>query len=257
MASRFLAMVDDPDVELRQLAAVIEQDPALMARLIGLANSAYFGLRVPVTSAEEAIFKVLGLATAKSLALSIILCARFDTTHVPSFSPEQYWRDSLATGLVAQRLSGQVNAAVSESEAYLCGLLHGIGQLALAQLYPRAMEKVLAYPGRQRRQSAELERRVLGFDYTQVGGWLARKWHLPEPVVAAIEHHRELEYDGNYAPVAQLVGVSLNLATDAEDLAAAGVARLGISPEQVAQVVAEVEHKREAILAMAGLLANK
>jgi hypothetical protein len=89
-ATRLLELSADPDVEVDDLAAVIEQDPALTARILGVANSAYFGQVNPVLSVETAIIRVLGFNMVKSLALSIAMAGIFDTSKCPSFDLETY-----------------------------------------------------------------------------------------------------------------------------------------------------------------------
>ena len=94
-AQKFLDAVQNPDIELSELAAIIEQDPALMARIIGVANSAYFAYPEPIITAEEAIIQVLGLDTTKSLALSIILSGPFDATRCRGFHLQHFWLESI------------------------------------------------------------------------------------------------------------------------------------------------------------------
>lgn len=261
MAVRLLALLDDPDVEVRRLARAIEQDPPLTARIVGLSNSAYYGVRQPVTSVEEAIFSVLGIATTKSLALGIMLSAPFETRRVNGFRPEQYWFTSLATALLAQQLAPQVGVdpAPKPDDAYLCGLLHGIGQLVLMHLYPRQMALVLAHPERSGSDSATLEREVLGVDYLQAGGWLARRWQLPESVVVSIERHREPDYAGAHWIQARLVTVCLSLCGESgagEERLAGDMAKLRLDPLTARRAAEAIADEREAMLAMAGLLAS-
>ncbi|HKJ75631.1 MAG TPA: HDOD domain-containing protein, partial [Gammaproteobacteria bacterium] len=104
VAHQFIQAVEDPDIEVRQLAAIIERDPALTARIIGLANAAYFGVSEEVTSVEHAIFKVLGINTAKSLALSIVLSGPLQAGRCPGFDLERYWSSAVLAATAAQRL---------------------------------------------------------------------------------------------------------------------------------------------------------
>ena len=73
VATRLLAVTSDPDLAINELAAIIEQDPPLTARILGLANSAFFGQVNPIFKVEHAIIRVLGLNMVRSLALSIAL----------------------------------------------------------------------------------------------------------------------------------------------------------------------------------------
>ncbi len=260
-AAQFLDAIDDPAVEVRELARILEKDPSLLARIIGLANAAYFGLRQPVTSAEEAIFKVLGIRTTKSLAISIILSGCFDASGTPGFRPGEYWFTSIAAATIARRLAEMVkgDSRPSPAGAYLCGLLHGIGQLALVHLYPAASERVFGSPELPARGITALEREVLGLDHLQVGGWLARKWHLPPMVVAAIEHHGEAAYEGRYWREVRLVGIGKAAAEklrseEALELDEGDLGRLGIDAGRAARALEHIEANRAEVAAMAGRL---
>ncbi|HKJ87039.1 MAG TPA: HDOD domain-containing protein, partial [Gammaproteobacteria bacterium] len=85
------------DKELERLRFLVEQDPGLTARVMGWANSAYFGTRGNVRTLNRAIFGILGLRTVTSLILSIVLNRAFDTRACPAFELEDYWFRALLT----------------------------------------------------------------------------------------------------------------------------------------------------------------
>ena len=218
-AQKFLDAVQNPDIELSELAAIIEQDPALLARIIGVANSAYFAYPEPIITAEEAIIQVLGLDTTKSLTLSIILSGPFDATRCRGFHLQHFWLESIFTATLAQSLVPLLGGekAPRPGEAYLAGLLHRIGLLAMVHLYPERVSEVIE----QCQQSCDpaarqsLEQGQLRIDHAEVGGWLARKWHLPEMVVTVMEHYSDVGYRRDHWRLVQLVGFSARWAAAA------------------------------------------
>ena len=261
---QFLQALEDDDVEVRQLAQIIEKDPALTARIIGLANAAYFGLTERVTSVEEAIFKVLGLNTAKSLALSIVLAGPFDARHCPGFKLSRYWAQAMCTAMLAQRLAPLVRAEPrpATAEAYLCGLLHDLGLLALVHIYPDEMAQVFATSAQPPKPPlSELEHEALGANHHQVGGWLARKWHLPGNVVTVIEQHVDGTYDGpGWASVA-LIGFCSKWAVrfldgEQDQVSLAIPEALGMDAERAACVLEEMRVREEEVLTMAQILSG-
>lgn len=207
---QFLDAIQDADVGIEHLAHIIEKDPALLARIIGVANSAYFSPPEPVTSAEEAIFKVLGLNTTKSLALGIILSGPFDASRCPAFPLDEFWLESVFSATLAQGLAGLIRQEERPDggEAYLAGLLHKIGLLALVHIYPDTMNRVLAQlqgccvP----EELQALEQQALQTDHSEVGAWLGRKWHLPAMIIHVMENHLDRDYAGQHWQLAQLVG---------------------------------------------------
>jgi len=207
---QFLEAIQDADVGIDHLAHIIEKDPALLARIIGVANSAYFSPPEPVTTAEDAIFKVLGVNTTKSLALGIILSGPFDASRCPGFPLDEFWLESIFTATLAQGMAGliRLDESPSPGEAYLAGLLHMIGVLAMVHLYPETMDRVI-----KRRKACcnpqefiVLEREQLNIDHTEVGAWLGRKWHLPQMVVQVMENCLDKTYRGPHWQLVHLIG---------------------------------------------------
>ena len=94
-------MVADDRFSLEDLALVINQDPGLSARILGLANSAYFGQTNPILTVEDAIIRVLGLNMVKSLAVSIAVSGVFDSSACRSFDLHEYWSHSLSIAMLA------------------------------------------------------------------------------------------------------------------------------------------------------------
>ncbi len=262
VAQELLAVFGESELDVQRIAAIIEKDPALLARLIGLANSAYFGYPERVASAEEAIFKVLGINIARSLAFSMVLAGTFRTSHCPAFRVDEYWTSAMVAATLAQRLARLVDVEPRprSGNAYLAGLLHNIGLLALVHLYPADMTQVFGHL-EQEPGLVAAERTQLGADHLQVGGWLGRKWHLPAFVVAAIEHHRDASYAGEYRPLVQLIGFCAQWASglqrdeDAADLSV--LTALGIPPAEAESVLGEMLARREEIALLAQLLAGE
>ena len=181
-AAELLAMTADADVEVDDLVAVIERDPALNARLIGMANSAFYGSRVPVMSVREAIIRVLGLNMVRNIAVGMALTGGFSAADCPRFDLKGYWATALGT---ADLCSGLVRAAVlpgvpDPDTAYLVGLLHNLGELLLVHLRPRDMDEALRRAVAQPEQTLEQHAvEVIGLGHWAAGAFLARHWQLP------------------------------------------------------------------------------
>jgi len=121
---RLLIVLADEDSELEDVAQAIEQIPALTARVIGLACSAYFGGH-KVRGVFDAIVRVLGLNLVRSLATAIAVGDAFDAQRCAPFKPERHWAAALLTATFARLLAeGTVTEEpIQPEEAYLCGLL--------------------------------------------------------------------------------------------------------------------------------------
>lgn len=258
---QFLAAVQDPDLEVRQMAQIVEQDPGLLGRLIGVANSAYFGYPEPVVTAEDAIFKVLGLNMARNLALGIVLSGPFDASRCPGFALDRYWAHAMTVALLAQRLAPFVTITPrpSPGDAYLAGLLHSIGLLALVHLFPRAMNEVFRARPADADALLALEREIVGADHCDVGGWLARKWRLPRHIVAVVERHMESGHKGEHHVLASLIRHAVRWA-EAQDGGADApppdMSDCGLDAAAVQQSTAEIGARREQIRQLSRVLAH-
>ncbi len=204
-ATRLLEAVADDDISLRKLAGIIEFDPGLAARILGLANSAYFGQIQPVNSVEEAIIRVLGLEMVKSLSLSLAVAGSFDTRRCHGFDLVDYWFKALASAQLARLLSLEVKSGKTHpEEAFLGGRFHNLGTLFLVHAFPGKYSQVLAaWDGGG--DLLALEQQIIGIDRVEAGVWIARRWHLPEPAIRMMESVGVTGYDGPHTEDVGLV----------------------------------------------------
>ncbi len=182
-ATRLLSAVGDPDVEVDDLADIINHDPGLMGRIVGLANAAYFGQRNPITTVQEAIIRVLGINMVKSLALSISVSGAFHANNCPGFDTKEYWFDAIGCATLARMLALRVpiNDRPDPDRIYLSGLLHNLGYLILAHVFPSKLSTVIAIVDEDPEADLEsLQREYLGVDWISAGEWLVDRWHLPD-----------------------------------------------------------------------------
>ncbi|WP_316368222.1 HDOD domain-containing protein [Candidatus Thiodiazotropha sp. CDECU1] len=265
-ATRLLAMLGDDSFSLEDLALVINQDPGLTARILGLANSAYFAQQNPILSIEDAIIRVLGLNLVKSLSFSIAVTGAFESSGCRSFDLQEYWNHSLSIAM----LSRQISLAVSSERkpdaeaAYLAGLLFDIGVLILVHEFPEEYARVLLQSKQQPdRSRLELETEIIGIDHRQAGMWLGHRWHLPEVVVNIIAQSVDGKDDADSLCETLLVGgvaewVKTPLPTELKlTQPLPGMEQnCGLSEEQLETIKAGFIHKEEEIRVLAKLLAK-
>ena len=189
-AATLLRMAADPDVEIEDLAMVIERDPALTARLIGIANSAFYAPRIPVVTVKDAIIRVLGLNLVRNMAFGMAMAGGFSTAACQRFDLTVYWLMALGT---ADMASGLARASTSEDvpdpdAVYLAGLMHNVGELLLAYLWPDRLNQALTCIETQPDVSLiDAQREVIGVDQWTAGALLARHWQLPQVVIDGID----------------------------------------------------------------------
>lgn len=206
--------LSDDQASYAAVAGALNRDPPLTARILGLANSAYYGMAGRVHSVQDAV-RILGLTLVRGVAMGMCLMEPLDTRRCPSFRAETYWLASLLTALAARRLAPLVTVQCADPPrrspdlAYLCGLLHRIGIVALVYLRPDVMEPVLAAAGSAAHTPMSgLEERRLQLDHRQAGSWLLWRWRLPAPLPQVAAHYAERDYRGEHWPLCTLTGLA-------------------------------------------------
>lgn len=206
---RILAACEDHDISQGALANVLGESPTIAARLLGLANSSFFGQQGRIHSLSHAI-SVLGMVTVRSVAIGLALSGVFKTDRCPHFRLDRYWLSAVVTALMASRLNPSIMASIRppNDSVYMAGLLHNIGLLALAYLHPEEMDAALSsYASDPSRKLADHIRETLEIDHYQAGVWLGSKWHLPRDILLVMEHHYDRSYRGDHWPLVLLEGI--------------------------------------------------
>lgn len=185
-ARDLLGALRDESRPVADLAVRLGRDPALAARTLRLANSSFYGATGRVVTLEDAL-SVLGLRTVATLVGAAALTRAIDEPPCEGFDFEGHWRHAIAVAGLAHRLAPRL--LVDPDIAFTAGLLHDLGRLALACVAPEAMARSLRLACETGVSLCRLETVVVGCDHAMAGRTLARHWHLPEPLVAGMEHH--------------------------------------------------------------------
>lgn len=177
---------------LDDLCAIAAADGALTGRALALANSPAFGPGGEIGDLACAGQR-LGLTGLGGVLLAAELMGRFGAQDGPSgtsLDRLEFWTHTLAVALAARRLAAdRQELGIVPDTAFAAGLLHDIGKLALAAVFPKAYRRVLAEAQALRADIAECERSLLGTDHFVAGRRLAERWNLPGPYQEAIWLH--------------------------------------------------------------------
>ncbi len=189
--------LSDEAASIDRCAAQIRQDPALASRLLRLANSAFYGVPGRVASLDDAV-RLIGLRSLRMLAMTAAVSLQFPAPREDVLLLSDFWRHALATAFLAQALAS--TAGRPPEAAYVGGLLHDIGRLALAVAQPERARDAFGSP--------EHERARLGFDHAELGAAVARHWRLPDEMVAMIAEHHAPTSAGREASLVDCVHVA-------------------------------------------------
>ena len=164
------------------LARAVEADPALVARLIKLANNCQMPGARPILAVPDAI-QILGINAVRGLALGSSLMADRHAVRCNGFDYERFWSYNLACA-VAMRAFAARSRIIQSDEAFTLGLLSCMGELGLAGLFPDAYGKLLHTV--KRPELLVQERQAFEFDHAELTAALLLDWGFPEALVTPI-----------------------------------------------------------------------
>jgi len=185
VATRLLAMTSNDASSARDVIELIRNDPALTAKVLSLCRKAATGIRESMLSVERAVV-LLGFNAIRNAVLSVKV---FETLGggvkgskegADRFDRREFWRHSLAVALCAEGIA-QIHRRredLDAGDAFVCGLLHDIGKLALDMVLPKAFGRVLELAELNQGNMADFERRIIGIDHHTAGKRLAEQWQL-------------------------------------------------------------------------------
>jgi HD-like signal output (HDOD) protein/signal transduction histidine kinase len=249
-----------------EIVRLIESDPALTARIMKLVHRADIGAGTGVSTVERAVV-LLGFEAVRNAVLAVSVFELFQSAGTASamFSRNDLWKHCIAVACCAELLAASMVAAagkaagVEPSEAFICGLLHDLGKVALDAALPKSFARVVEAAELLRGNIADLERTVIGLDHMVVGKRLAERWELPANLRDCIWLHGQLP-QALPATVANAKLVNLTTLSDIlvreQHLGYSGnhlfpIARqtlieaLGISTKQIDEALAQLVDKLE------------
>lgn len=210
---KIIDAVNDPDISINDLATVISVAPVLVGRLLGLANSAYFGCAGKITDLRVAIVHVLGLNLVRSLTLGVLLNLALDTRKCSQFNSERFWMDALLTATLSQQFSLLIHdEAVVPSTAYTAGLLLNIGLIVAIYLLPEESNLILLNAQANGSSISKEMTCSLGINQYELGEILLERWHLPAIYRTVLKEFKNSAYSGSETKMIALIKVCFALA---------------------------------------------
>jgi HD-like signal output (HDOD) protein/CheY-like chemotaxis protein len=183
----------DPDAGVIAVAAVINRDAALTARLLRVVNSSFFGVGRQVTRVDAAV-NFLGVSLVRAIALADGATRSFKVS--PDALDLDEWNMHAVRVATAARDISLVMAPQDRSladEAFLAGLLHDVGQVVMAGVTPGRWIELERMAAAESLPLNDIERRTDQVSHALVGAYLLSLWGLPSSVVEAVAFHHTPE----------------------------------------------------------------
>jgi diguanylate cyclase (GGDEF)-like protein len=211
VATEIIALARDPDIEMSKVAQAVGRDPAMTAKILRIANSAFYAQRRPSQNLRQALV-IIGLNAALTLALSFSLVSSMRALQPIGIDYPRFWRRALL-GATAARAFCEAAKIAHPEDMFLAALLQDMAVLAIDRA-SRDFYAGLPHPATHADWIA-YEQKALGKDHATYSAMLLRAWNLPERICKAVEYSHsphELPRDTDDARFASCVALGSDLA---------------------------------------------
>ncbi|MBP8818824.1 MAG: HDOD domain-containing protein [Syntrophomonadaceae bacterium] len=187
-----IKLTEDPDSTAQDINYVLNQDQAITAKVLKMANSAFYGFPRRIGSVTDAII-MLGFRTLRSIVMAASVSDILNK-EIEGYALEygELWRHSQCTAMAARLIARKSKFAFLDL-AYTAALLHDIGKVILNNIMKETYREVVTLVSEDNISFIEAENKILGFNHAEVGARVAEKWNLPPETVEAIQLHHSPE----------------------------------------------------------------
>ena len=203
---RLETLIEHPSSTLDDFAKVLSTEPDICARLLSLANSAFYSFPASIETVTKAV-QIIGIRQIRELVLATSIIKIFNQVPMGIVDMKRFWEHSVAVGVFAKSV-GQYCHQTQAERFYVAGLLHDLGRLLFYLKLPGMMHDLLI----QRESSEEylfvLEQENLGYNHAEAGGLLLKKWRVPDSIYEPVACHHDPVAAQDYANVAAAVHVA-------------------------------------------------
>ena len=183
-----MRLTQDANARVTDISYSISKDPSLTAELLKHVNSSYYGLPARITNISQAV-KLIGMRSLHQLLYSFGFHMIMDRHHSRMKS---LWEHSMRTAFYAFLLARDVKRKPEIlDDAYVAGILHDLGFIAIVSLQPRTEETMRRFCSEKNIPAWVLERFTFGMKHADIGALIAQKWNFPDQLVEGIKYHHD------------------------------------------------------------------
>ena len=188
IAVRVMQITSDPRAKLPDLKRMIETDEALALKVLKFSNSALYGRAGRVSTLTAAI-TALGFLTVRWLAVTASAHTLFRKGGGHDSDHTALWEHSLKCAITSRILADRIGGGQDIEEAFVAGLLHDIGKLAILDKIPGYISRFCQWCDALSLEFSQVELDVIGVDHSEVSGHVFELWNMPASLSDAVSHH--------------------------------------------------------------------
>jgi len=196
VALRLQEVVDDPHSGAKDVARIIEDDPAIAAKVLRAINSVFYAPAhgVEIKQLPPAIAR-LGFMAVTNIALSTSVFQAFGRVQQPIFDRREFWRHSVNVGVMTAVLydacANRMEQRITRDAAHLAGIMHDMGKILFERYAHNEFHAAIRSAKEREIDILKEERRLVGLGHDEAGAWLARKWKIDEQIRSVVRWHHE------------------------------------------------------------------
>ncbi|MBD3345544.1 MAG: HDOD domain-containing protein [Chitinivibrionales bacterium] len=269
IASRLVTTINDPTTSANDVAFLVSQDMSLSAKVLRLANSAFYGIPRSITSIQQAVV-ILGMKVINTMVLSLTVFDMFPQDKGSRlFNREAFWRHCLGCALISRILADTMKSFVifDSEEAFGAGLLHDIGKVVMEQYFHEDFHKALTLAQEKNISFFDAEKEALGFTHVDIAGWLTEDWNLPQELLLPLIHHHAPAESQEYSDIVALchyadwlcyqTGIVIDSSYAAPKLDEQSVAKLNIDQKVIEKIKGSIDQELKKMTVFFDLVSGK
>jgi len=182
-------LFNTPDYSTEELADVLGSDPGLVAKILRIANSSFYGMSRQISSLHDACI-ILGQKALRSLVMTAAVMDIAKSSRVDMERYKHHMTHFIHSALIARDLARKIG--LNGETAYLVGLLHDIGIIFIENIFTDELVHIREKAESNGGDCVKAEKSILGFDHAEFSGKIASLWQLPDEIRLPVEnHHKE------------------------------------------------------------------
>ena len=186
-------LIDDDAKSVDDIADVINYDPAIMSQVLKISNSALYKFSSTITTVAKSI-QVIGTRSIYDLVLAYGVANAFKSVPIDVVDLDKFWEQSVSCALLCKYFAEEVGLKEPE-KMFVCGLLHNIGELVVAQINPEVANKSTYISSEN--SPLMLQKKHLGFSYVDVSSELLKLWGIPKDISQIVAKTHVSEHCAN------------------------------------------------------------
>lgn len=203
---RLESLIEQPDSSISDFAKLLSTEPDLCARLLSLANSAFYSFPASIESIEKAV-QIIGIRQIRELVLATSVIKTFSQVPLGMVNMQMFWEHSVSVGVFAKSIAQYCKLSQAE-RYYVSGLLHDLGRLIFYIKLPGVMHDLLIQREAQEEFLHVLEWNALGYTHAEAGGRLLQSWRVPDSIYEPVLFHHRIAETSDFAQVAAAIHIA-------------------------------------------------